>query len=355
MSQVVIAGRQIGRGTPPFIVAELSGNHRGKIEEATRLIDAAVHAGADAVKLQTYTPETITMESDRDAFKISGGPWAGMRLHDLYVSAHTPWEWHETLFAHARARGITLFSSPFDVTAVDLLESLDCPAYKIASFEAADLPLIAKAASTGKPLIVSTGLTSEQEIVDVTETAKKNGAGGLVLLHCVSVYPAPVDEMNLRTVPELGARFGVPAGLSDHSLGDTAAIAAVALGAVLIEKHLTLDRSAGGPDASFSMEPSEFRDLVQRCRETWEAMGTVHFGATKSAEQNRALRRSLYVVKDMRSGESFSDENVRSIRPAEGLPPKHLPEIIGKRASRDIERGTPLRWELISTIAREEH
>jgi N-acetylneuraminate synthase len=330
-----------------LIVAELSGNHHQDLGEALALIDAAVDAGADAVKIQTYTAKSITIDSDRPAFTLSSGPWAGSTLSELYESAHTPWEWHERLFAHATDRGIPLFSSPFDPAAVDHLETLGCPAYKIASFEAVDLPLIARAAATGKPLIVSTGMTSSEEIHEVVATVGAAKGAGLILLHCVSAYPAPLDETNLRTIPEMAQAFSVPVGLSDHTLGQTAAIAAVAVGAVLIEKHLTLSRAAGGPDSSFSMEPSEFRSMAEAARDAWISMGTIHYGPTPSSMSNVDLRRSLYVVEDMAAGESFTIANVRSIRPAEGLAPKHLPEVIGRRSTRVIGRGTPLVWDMV--------
>lgn len=345
---ITIAGRRIGPQYPPYVVAELSGNHNGDIERALALIDAAKEAGADAVKLQTYTPDTITISCERPEFKIRGGLWDGRSLYELYQEAHTPWAWHERLFARAREIGISIFSSPFDFTAVDFLQQLDAPAYKIASFELVDLPLIRKAASVGRPLIMSTGMADETEIGEAVAAAREAGARELVLLHCVSGYPAPVSDINLRTLPDLARRFDVLAGLSDHSMGIAVPVAAVALGACLIEKHFTLRRSDGGPDATFSLEPGELQVMVRACRDAWEALGRVTHDRKESERGNIQFRRSLYVVADVRAGETLTHDNVRSIRPGFGLAPKYLPEVLGRRAAVDIQRGVPLSRELLA-------
>lgn len=342
-----IAGRPIGPDHSPYVIAELSGNHNGRLERALQLIDAAKEAGADAVKLQTYTPDTITIDHDGPGFRIEGGPWSGRTLYDLYREAHTPWDWHPALFAKGRALGLTVFSSPFDDTAVDLLESLDAPAYKVASFELVDLPLIRRMAATGKPLIMSTGMADLGEITDAVVAARDAGAGGIVLLHCTSGYPTPPGESNLATIPHLAAAFDVPAGLSDHTAGHAAAVAAVALGACMIEKHVTLRRSDGGPDAAFSLEPGELKALVDNVRLAWEAVGKVDYAVAPSERGNREFRRSLYVVEDIAAGASFTERNLRSIRPGYGLAPKHLPEVIGRKARSAIKRGTPLAWSLV--------
>jgi pseudaminic acid synthase len=346
-----IAGREIGPGHPPYVIAELSGNHNGDIERAIALIDMAHRAGADAVKLQTYTADTITIDHDGPGFVIEGGLWHGRRLYDLYREAHTPWEWHEALFAHARRIGIAIFSSPFDPTAIDFLERLDAPAYKIASFEIIDTPLIRHAARTGKPLIISTGMATPAEIDDAVAAARDAGGGGLALLHCVSGYPTPADEANLARIARLAARHACPIGLSDHTLGTEVAIAAVALGAAIVEKHVTLARADGGPDAAFSLEPAELAALVHGVRTAWSALGRAEYGRAPSESDNAALRRSLYVVKDIVAGELLTEANVRSIRPGLGLPPKHLPEVLGRRAARAIARGTPLTFALVADAA----
>ena len=347
---VEINGRRIGAGEPPYVVAELSGNHNGKLSRALDLVEAAHAAGADAVKLQTYTADTITIDHDAPEFRIEGGLWDGYSLYGLYGEASTPWEWHEVLFAKARELGITIFSTPFDVTAVDFLENLRVPAYKIASFEAIDLPLITKVAATGKPMIISTGMADRAEITEAVDTAAQGGAGGLILLHCVSAYPAPPEESNLRTIPDLAEVFGVAVGLSDHSMGLAVPLAAVATGACFIEKHMTLKRSDGGPDSAFSLEPNEFRDMAQGCRTAWSALGRVNRGHTKSEMGSVVFRRSLYAVADIAAGETLTTANVRSIRPGYGLAPKHLPELIGRSAAKAIPRGTAMDWSLVIDV-----
>jgi N-acetylneuraminate synthase len=339
---VTIAGRKIGPGRPPYVIAEMSANHNGAIEDAFAIIEMAKRCGADAVKMQTYRPDTITIDSDGPEFRIRGGLWDGRTLYDLYEEAHTPWEWHEPLFAKAREVGITLFSSPFDSTAVDLLESLGAPAYKIASFEAVDLPLIANVARTGKPVIISTGMASAEEIAEAIDCARSNGCHDLLILRCVSGYPAPARDYNLAMIPDMERRFGVLVGLSDHTIDNVTAIASVALGACIIEKHVTLDRTRGGPDDSFSLEEPELTQLCRDARIAWEALGTVDY-ALKASEQASVLhRRSLYVVKEIKAGEAFTNENVRSIRPGNGLPPKRLDDVLKARSTRDLERGTAL-------------
>jgi len=343
MPVVVVADRAIGSGRRPYIIAEMSGNHMGRLDRALALIDAAADAGADAVKLQTYTADTITIDHDGPEFRIEGGLWEGYTLHRLYREAHTPWDWHPALFERARARGIAIFSSPFDETAIELLERLDAPAFKIASFEIVDTPLIRRAARSGKPLIISTGMASLGEIQAAIEAA---GNAPVALLHCVSGYPAPVDEMNLKTIPHLAEAFGVPVGLSDHSLGVAAPIAAAALGATIIEKHLTLSRADGGVDHAFSLEPAEFKIMADAARTAWAALGRVHYEPEPSEAGGRDFRRSLYVVADVPRGGLLTSENVRSIRPGKGLAPRHLPAVLGRRAARDLKRGEPLAWNM---------
>lgn len=340
--------RGIGTGLPTYVVAELSANHHGDFDRAVCIIRAAKEAGADAVKLQTYTPDTITIRSERECFKIGGGTlWDGQTLHDLYDRASTPWEWHAELQKIATALGLDFFSSPFDESAVDFLETLRVPAYKIASPEIVDLLLIAKVARTGKPLIISTGMASSEEIREAIETARNCGASEIVLLKCTSAYPAPPEAMNLRTIPELARLFEVPVGLSDHTVGIAAPVAAVALGACIIEKHLTLSRSDPGPDSAFSLEPSEFRAMVDAIRVAEKALGSVQIGPVPGEQSIRAFRRSLFVVENMKRGEIFTPQNLRSIRPANGLHTRHLQQVIGKPCTRDVERGTPLAWDLV--------
>jgi pseudaminic acid synthase len=346
--QIQICDRMIGPSQPVYIIAELSANHHQDFERATRLIDAAKDAGADAIKLQTYTPETITIRSDRSEFRIGGGTiWDGRSLHELYGEGFTPWDWQPKLKQMANDAGLALFSSPFDETAVDFLEQMDVPAYKVASFELVDIPLIQKMARTGKPLIMSTGMATLDEIEEALAAAWQQGATEIALLKCTSAYPSPADEMNLRTIPELARKFGVPAGLSDHSMGIAVPVAAAALGACIIEKHLTLSRADHGPDSAFSLEPDEFRSMVDAVRFTEKALGIARFGPSAREQASLAFRRSLFVVEDVKSGEIFTSKNVRSIRPAHGLHTRHLHAVLGRRAVCDVERGTPLSWDLV--------
>ena len=346
-AEIRIAGRRIGPGHRPYVVAELSANHLGGLERALAIVDAAARAGVDAVKLQTYTPDTITIDHTGPGFVLESGPWRGRRLYELYQEAHTPWQWHAALFERARALGIAAFSSPFDASAVSLLESLGCPAYKIASFELVDPTLIAAAAATGKPLLLSTGMADGKEIAEAIAAARAAGAREVALLHCVSSYPSRVEDSNLRTIPDMAQRFGVPVGLSDHTLGTTVAVAATVLGACVIEKHATLRRADGGPDAAFSLEPDELARLVEDAAAAFAALGAIHYAPEESELAMRALRRSLYVVADMAPGETFTQQNLRSIRPGHGLPPRHLPEVLGRRARGALARGTPLSWSLV--------
>ena len=344
---VIIDGRIIGEGEPPYIIAELSGNHNGDIERAFRLMEAAKAAGSDAVKIQTYSADTITIDHSGPGFVIESGFWHGRTLYELYQQAHTPWAWHEALFENGRELGVTVFSSGFDPTAIDFLAELGAPAYKIASFEIVDLALIEKAASKGKPLIISTGLATRAEIGEAVAAARLGGCDEIALLHCTSGYPTPPEDSNLATLPDLAASFGCVTGLSDHTLGITVPIGAVALGAAIIEKHVTLRRADGGPDAAFSLEPEELADLVANCRTAFDAIGRITYDRAPSEETNLVFRRSLYVVENIAAGDNFTSENVRSIRPAHGLAPKHLPNILGRRAARDVARGTPLAWDAI--------
>ena len=344
---VTIDGRPISRNHPPYVICELSGNHNGSLEQALLLIDAAAETGCDAIKLQTYTPDTMTIESDLNDFKITGGLWDGYTLYDLYKEAHTPFEWHKALFTHAAERGVTIFSTPFDETSADLLDELGAPAFKIASFEANDLELIAHVARKRKPMIISTGLANLGEIDHAVKTARDNGCEELILLHCISSYPAPLEQSNLRTVPHLAQAFGVVGGLSDHTHGTAASVAAIALGAAVIEKHFTLARANGGPDAAFSLEPEEFRRLCEDCRNTWTALGEVSYHTKPAEEANKVFRRSLYAVTDIAKGETFTRDNIRSIRPGYGLPPHRIGSVLGKKARTAIPRGTALRDDLI--------
>lgn len=341
--------RDIGEGCTPYIIAEMSANHNGDLNTGLKIIEEAKKAGADAIKIQTYRPDTITLNSDLPDFQITDGLWAGRTLYDLYEWAHTPWEWHKPLFDHARKLGITIFSSPFDNTAVDLLEDLNTPAYKIASFEAVDLPLIKYVASTGKPMIISTGMADAEEIEEAINAAREGGCKELAILHCVSGYPAPAEDYNLLTIPDMRQRFGLVTGLSDHTLDNTTAIASIAMGASIIEKHFTLDRNGGGPDDSFSLEPA---DLTALCRDThtvWKALGKVDYGRKSSEKGNLMFRRSLYAVQNIPQGTVIAREHVRSIRPGYGLAPKYLDLVVGSVARADIAQATPIHWELIET------
>lgn len=347
-AQITIGRRAIGPGLPAYVVAELSANHHQKFDEAVKIIRAAKDAGADAIKLQTYTADTITIACDRKEFRLASGTiWDGTTLYELYGQAYTPWEWQPRLKKVANDLGMDLFSTPFDDTAVDFLEEMGVPAHKLASFELVDIPLIQKMASTGKPLIMSTGMSTVEEIEEAVATARTAGATQIALLKCTSAYPALPEEMNLRTIPELARRFGVPVGLSDHTMDSAVAVAAVSLGACIIEKHLTLSRSEPGPDSAFSLEPQEFKAMVDAVRITEKALGTVHFGIEEKEASSRVFRRSLFVVQDVKRGEAFTGENVRSIRPGYGLHTRHLSEVVGQRAACDIERGTPLSWDLV--------
>jgi pseudaminic acid synthase len=344
---MLIDGRRVGLDMPPYVIAEVSANHNGDIARAFEIMEAAKAAGANAIKIQTYRADTITIDHDGPEFTIKGGLWDGKRLYDLYEEAHTPWDWHESLFNKAKELDITLFSSPFDFTAVDLLEKLDAPAYKIASFELVDLPLIRRVAATGKPMIMSTGMADDIEIAEALEAARGAGATELALLHCVSGYPAPASDYKLVTMADMAERFATMTGLSDHTLDNTAAIASVALGAVIIEKHVTLDRSAGGPDDSFSLEPDELAQLVTGARTAWEARGHVDYGLKSSEQGNIQFRRSLYVVENIPAGGTLTRENIRSIRPGYGLAPKHYDVLLGRKANRELKRGTALSWDVL--------
>lgn len=344
---IQIAGRRIAADAPPYIIAELSANHNGKLETAIRIIEEAKKAGADAVKLQTYRPDTITLDCDSDEFRIKGGLWDGRTLYELYEEAHMPWEWHQPLFEHARKSGITIFSSPFDATAVDLLEDLGAPAYKIASFEAIDLPLIEYVARTGKPMIISTGMADLEEIGEAIDAARGAGCTELAILHCVSGYPAPPEDYNLRTIPDMNERFGLVTGLSDHTIDNTTAITSVALGASLIEKHFTLDRSGGGPDDSFSLEPEDLAALCQGSMTAWHALGRVDYGRKASEQGNVKLRRSLYFVKEHKAGDVITEESVRSVRPGYGAAPKNISSIMGRRLKTDVSYGCPVLMKYI--------
>ena len=346
--QITIGQKTIGTGFPVYVIAEVSANHHQKYDEAVKIIAAAKNAGADAVTLQTYTADTITISSDKEYFRVGGGTlWDGRNLHDLYREAYTPWEWHPRLKQVANDLGLDLFSTPFDNSAVDFLEVMKVPAHKVASFEIVDIPLLQKIARTGKPMIMSTGMATVEEIDEAVQAARAAGATQIALLKCTSAYPAAAEEMNLRTIPELSRRFGVPAGLSDHTTGVAVPIAAVALGACIIEKHLTLSRSEPGPDSAFSLEPHEFKAMVDSVRIAEKALGDVQFGCSPKEASSRVFRRSLFVVQDVKRGERFTEENVRSIRPGQGLHTRHLSEVLGLRARQGIERGTPLSWNLV--------
>ena len=341
-SRIRIDGRDIGAGCTPYVIAEMSANHNGDLQAALRIIEQARRAGADAIKIQTYRPDTLTLKSDLADFQITDGLWAGRTLYDLYEWAHTPWEWHKPLFEHARKSGITLFSSPFDTTAVDLLEELGAPAYKIASFEAVDLALINYVASTGKPMIISTGMADADEIQEAIDTAREGGCKELAILHCVSGYPAPAADYNLRTIPDMIRRFGLVTGLSDHTLDNTTAIVSVAMGAAIIEKHFTLNRRGGGPDDSFSLEPDELAALCRDSKTAWTALGQVDYARKPSEQGNVKFRRSLYFVRDLKEGDVITEDAVRCVRPGFGMAPRYLQHVLGRKAIRDIRANTPV-------------
>lgn len=348
---IEVAGRRIGTGEPVYVVAEMSANHHNDLDYAARIVRAAKEAGADAVKVQTYTADTITLDVDSPLFKdrTGGTLWEGRGLYDLYAEASMPWEWQPKLAAVASEAGIHLFSAPFDFTAVDFLEAeVDPPAYKVASFEIVDLPLIERMAATGKPLLISTGMSSRDEIAEAVEAARRGGATQIALLKCTSAYPAPPEEMNLAAIPAMAAEFGLPVGLSDHTLGIAAPVAGVALGACIVEKHFTLSRADGGPDGAFSLEPAELKAMIDGIRVASKAVGRAEFGPGTTESGSRVFRRSLFVVEDVAAGEVFTEHNVRSIRPGDGLHPRHYREVLGRRATRPVPRGTPLAWDLVA-------
>jgi pseudaminic acid synthase len=344
-----ISGRVIGRDQPPFIIAEMSGNHNQSLDRALEIVEVAASTGVHALKIQTYTPDTMTLDLDVREFHISdpGSPWAGTSLYKLYGEAYTPWDWHEPIFNRARQLGMIAFSTPFDASAVDFLERLDVPCYKIASFENTDLPLIRRVASTGKPMIISTGMATAAELDETVRAAREGGCGDLVLLRCTSTYPAAAINTNIRTIPHLRELFGCEVGLSDHTLGVGVSVASIALGASVIEKHFTLKRADGGVDSTFSMEPAEMAQLVAESERAWQSLGTVAYGATESERKSLQFRRSLYVTQDMKPGDALTADNLRAIRPGLGLPPKFLPQLLGKRVNRDIPRGTAFTWSMI--------
>jgi len=348
MSEIVINGRMIGSNHPPYIIAELSANHNGKLQKALDTITKAKACGADAIKLQTYTADTMTINSDHDDFRIHGGLWDGYKLYDLYKEVQTPFEWHKAMFDHARKVGVTCFSTPFDETAVDLLEDLNVPAYKVASFEATDLPLIKYIASTKKPLIMSTGMANFEEIEEMVDTARSAGCKDLILLHCISSYPAPVDQSNLLTIPDMRKKLNVQIGLSDHSTTNTASVVASALGATLIEKHFILDRSEKGPDSEFSINPDELTSLCKETKDAWLSLGQAGYERKPAEEANIKFRRSVYFIKDISAGDVITKEHVRRIRPGFGLPPKFENEIIGMTVKEDIKSGTATSWSLVN-------
>lgn len=344
---IEIANRKIGHSYPPYIIAEMSANHNGSIDRAKETIMMAKNVKADSVKIQTYTPDTLTINSEKDDFRISGGLWDGYNLYELYQEAHTPYEWHKELFDYADEIGITIFSTAYDETAVDLLEDLNNPAYKIASFEAIDLPLIKYVASTNKPIIISTGMADLDEITEAYETARDHGSGEVVLLHCVSGYPAPVDQINLKTIPDLRDKFGTLVGLSDHTMGTSVSVASIALGACVIEKHVCLSRSEEGVDSSFSLEPQELEELCMNTKIAWESLGSPGYKRKPVEDENIKFRRSIYAVKDIKKGECLTKDNIRRIRPGFGLEPKYYDEILGLKSPEDIEFGTAIKWNHI--------
>jgi N-acetylneuraminate synthase len=343
-----IAARQIGASQPPYLIAEMSGNHNGDIGRALAIIEAVAEAGAEAIKLQTYTADTLTIDCDRPDFVLQGGLWKGRRLYDLYQEAHTPWEWHEALFRKGQDLGLAVFSTPFDETAVDFLEALGAPAYKIASFEALHLPLLRRVAATGKPVLLSTGMCNLAEIGEAVDTLRQGGCAELLIFHCISGYPTPVEDANLRAIPRLADAFGVPIGLSDHTMDNSVAITAVALGAAAVEKHFTLRRADGGPDSAFSLEPAELAGLATGLRTAWLALGQAEYQQAPSEAGNVIFRRSIYAVRDIAAGEVITAENVRIIRPGHGLPPRDFDRLIGRRARTAIGYGTAISWNLVN-------
>jgi N-acetylneuraminate synthase len=346
---VKIGHREIGAGSAPFVIAEMSGNHNQSLERALDIVDAAAAAGAHALKIQTYTADTMTLSLAEGDFLITDSKslWKGRNLHDLYAQAHTPWEWHEPIMARAHERGMLCFSTPFDETAVDFLERLGVPAYKIASFENIHLPLIRKVAATGKPIIISTGMATVAEIDEAVRTARAGGCDDIVLLKCTSTYPATPENTNVRTIPHMRALFGCEVGLSDHTMGLGVAVAAIAHGATVIEKHFTLRRADGGVDSTFSLEPEEMRSLVIETERAWQSLGTVSYGPTTQEVPSLQFRRSIYVAEDIRAGEPFTSTNLRAIRPGFGLPPKYMDVLLGRHATRDLKKGTPLGWDAL--------
>ncbi len=343
-----IDGRQIGENEPAYIVAEMSGNHNGDMNRALSIVEVAAKVGADAIKLQIYTADTITLDCDNEYFQTQKGSlWEGRTLHDLYKEAYTPWEWHEPLMKRAKELGLTCFSTPFDFTAVDFLEELHVPAYKIASYEIQDIPLIRKVAATGKPIIMSTGIATLEDIYTAIEACKKEGNNQIALLKCTSAYPSPYEEMNLNVIPNMKQTFGCVCGLSDHTLGTEVAVASVAIGAQIVEKHMTLRRADGGVDAAFSMEPEEFGDMVRQIRNIEAAKGRVTYDLTEKQIEGRKFGRSLFVAENIQAGEMFTPENIRSVRPANGLATKYYADVIGRKAAGDLKKGTPLSWEMI--------
>lgn len=349
MSEIRIGNRLIGRSHPPFIIAEMSGNHNQSLERALQIVDAAAASGADALKIQTYTADTMTLDINEREFSITdnGSLWKGKSLHQLYEEAHTPWEWHKAIFERCASHGMIGFSTPFDATAVDFLESLDVPAYKVASFENADLPLIRRIAKTQKPIIISTGMATIAELDETVQAVRKEGCKEIVLLKCTSTYPASPENSNLRTIPHLRELFATEVGLSDHTLGVGVAVASVAFGATVIEKHFTLSRAEGGVDAAFSLEPNEFRMLVDETKRGWQALGTVSYGTQESEKRSLQFRRSLYVAQDVKKGERFTAENIRDIRPGFGLAPKYVDMVLGRTAKTDLKKGTPVSWDIL--------
>lgn len=347
---ITIDGRKIGKDFEPYIIAEMSANHNGDINNAYNIIKMAKKSGADCIKMQTYTPDTLTLDSDFSDFQLTDGLWSGQSLYQLYQKAYTPWEWHGSLFEYAHKIGITIFSSPFDNTAVDLLEDLNTPAYKIASFEAIDLSLIKYVASTGKPMVISTGMADADEIHEAIETAKENGCNELAILHCVSGYPAPAEDYNLNTLIDMQQRFELVIGLSDHTINNSTAITSVALGASIVEKHVTLDKNGGGADDSFSLEEKELTKLCEETKMAWRALGNINYGIKSSEQKNIKFRRSLYFVKDIKAGETITIDSIRSIRPGYGLLPKYIEMLVGKKMKKSVKAGTKTSWDLISDV-----